>query len=897
MYNKMNKKSFYLTLLLFLLFQNLAVTAQITVVPGATAAILANKLVGPGVIIISPTLTCAAVANGTFSGPSSLSFDSGIVLCNGTATDVANPATFFANTALATPGDPMLSALCGQPTNDACILEFDFRPIGDTVKFDYVFGSEEYTDFVCTEFNDVFGFFISGPGYGAPTNIALVPGTTIPVCINSVNCGVGVGGGTLSTCTAMGPGAPFCTYYVANLTLGGTTIAYDGLTTTLTAIAHVTPCDTYHLKMGVADAVDDVLDSGVFLKAGSLSSTSISIKSLGINPADTGFGAEYCVRGCTPGMFVFHNNGSLNDSVTIHFNIGGTGVNGIDYTTIADSAVIPAHDSTDTIFIRGLIIPPTGPKTVELFILAPYTCGGLPVVVDSVELTIYDSLFVHINTAADTSICIGQDVLINTSGDPELQFLWSPAATLNSSTLLSPTATPVVTTTYTVTATYPGSGCAPSKGMITIHIISPPTLTIGPPVQSICMGSPLQLNVTASPVVPGAYSYSWTPTTYLNNSAIANPIVTPGVVADVEYYATVTTVIANCPATDSFLLHVLPNDFTIFNGDTGVCYPPGTYQVRASGDPEFSYIWSPINGVSNPNTLLPTLSPPGTGTYTVTGSYPGCPNMVHTITYSVENPNVNILTTDTTFCVGSTVKIPVVVTPADSPFVLNWSPAANLVDPSLLEPLFFSANPGSFKFYLTITSSLGCTSIDSVTLNTSPPVAMTLTPGDVTINYGEHVQLDAINLSAASSGPLLYYWTPDDGTLDNPNINNPIATPKATTAYTVIGMNQFGCRDTVSETISVTYTNECMPSAFSPNNDGLNDEFRLCNVQFQKLVEFSIYNRWGQMVYHNTTDPKKGWDGTFNGSPAAMGVYNYMYILSEPDGTIKTYKGDVTLIR
>jgi gliding motility-associated-like protein len=864
--------------------------AQITVIPGGTAAILANKLVGPGIIVLAPTLTCPAGANGTFSGPSSLSFDSGIVLTNGSSTAVANPASAFASTGIGSPGDAQLSALSGHPTFDACVLEFDFRPIGDTVKFQYVFGSEEYTSFTCTVFNDVFGFFISGPGFGAPTNMALVPGTSIPVCVNSVNC--------MSSppiaCTSMGPGSPFCTYYVANGVLGGTTIVYDGLTTTLTALAHVTPCDTYHLKMGVADAVDDVLDSGVFLKAGSLTSTSIAITSLGINPTDTGFGAQYCVRGCNPGMFVFHNTGNLSDSLTIHYLIGGTAINGFDYVPIADSITIPAHDSTDTVFIRGLHVPPTGTKTVILYILGPYSCGGVPVIIDSVALTIYDSLFIHINTP-DTAICIGQNVFINTIGDPALVLLWSPAGTLSSTTILSPIATPLVTTMYSLQGSFPGSGCPPSVAQITIQVVFPPTVTDGAPVQTICVGSPLQLGVIATPV--GAYYYSWMPTTYLNNSTIANPIVTPGIQADVEYYATVTTVLANCSVTDSFLLHVLPNDFTLFNLDTGVCFPPSAYQARTDGDTEFAYRWTPVNGVSNPLIINPILTPPTTLTYTLTASYPGCPDMKHSVAYSIEDPRVNIIPADTTFCIGSTVLINAVTTPADSPYTLSWSPEEYLLDPKALQPSFFSVLPGSYLYTLTITSGLGCTSTDSVLLHTSPPVRMTLNPGAVTIQYGGQLQLSATNISAPQGGALLYYWMPDDGSLDNVNISNPVASPKATTTYMVVGMNTFGCRDTMSETLTIDYMKECMPSGFSPNNDGLNDVFRLCNLHGQRMIEFSVYNRWGQMVYHNGTDPKKGWDGTFNGIPQDIGAYNYLYLLEEPDGTSKTYKGEVTLIR
>ena len=889
------KKLYPSIVILFLLIFAPGVSpAQITVVPGVTAALMANKLAGPGVVIINPVLTCISNAYGTFSGPSSLSFDSGIVLTSGQAnttglaTGVNGSATGFASTGNGTAGDPQLSGLIGgSATYDACVLQFDFRPIGDTVKFDYVFGSEEYTDFTCSDFNDVFGFFISGPGYGAPVNVAIIPGTSIPVCINSVNCGA-TGGWPLSTCTAMGPGSPFCSYYVNNS--AGATITYDGLTTTLTAIAHVTPCDTYHLKLGVADAFDDILDSGVFLKAGSLTSVSYSATPLGIDPTDTGFGAQFCIRGCYPGMFVFTNTGSLSDSLTIHFVIGGTAVGGIDYTTIADSVIIPAHDSTDTVFIYGLTTG-SGTKTVELYILSTYSCGGAPVIIDSVELTIYDSFTIHINTP-DTTICIGQSVFINTTGTPGLAYSWSPASTLNSSTLLSPTATPVVTTTYTLNAALPGSGCAPSSASITISVVNPAVLDVGPPVQITCVGVPLQLGVTATPT--GTYEYNWTPATFLNNANIANPVVTPGLQGDFEYVVNVTYPGGGCGTVDSFLLHVLPDSFTLVNPDTGICYPVGVYQIVAFGDTEFTYLWTPSTGVSNPNILTPTITPPGTTSYTITASYPGCPDLHHTITYTVQNAKANIIARDTTFCIS--YPVPIEVIPIDTPFTLVWSPSAGLSDPTLLEPSFFSPVPGVFTYILTVTSSLGCVGIDTITLRPQPPISIALTPGNTTIPYGSSLQLQATTLSA---NPLFYYWIPDNGTLNNSNINDPIVTPvDSVTTYTVYGMDLYGCKDSARITINLDYLNDCMPTAFTPNGDGLNDIFRLCNnMQYEKLVDFRVFNRWGQLIFENTNDTKKGWDGTFNGVPQDMGVYNYMIIIARPDGSNKVFKGEVTLIR
>ena len=143
-----------------------------------------------------------------------------------------------------------------------------------------------------------------------------------------------------------------------------------------------------------------------------------------------------------------------------------------------------------------------------------------------------------------------------------------------------------------------------------------------------------------------------------------------------------------------------------------------------------------------------------------------------------------------------------------------------------------------------------------------------------------------------------YMWTPDNGTLNNTNINDPIATPLVTTTYTVYGMSLYGCLDSATVTITVDDSlNGSIPNAFSPNNDGLNDVFRPIGAKFQRLVDFRIYNRWGQQIfYSNSID--KGWDGTFNGVPQDVGEYYYVIIASQPaTDENQTYKGDVILIR
>jgi hypothetical protein len=229
--------------------------AQLSITANQTAATLASQLVGPGVVVTNPTLTCPTVANGIFSGGTSpLGIGSGIILTTGSATGANNTASFFSSDNNGAGGDANLQTLAGQSTFDACVLQFDFVAQGTSVKFDYQFGSEEYPNYSCTNFNDVFAFFLTGPGYPSATNLAVLPNTNTPVTINSTT--------GFSTCNPNHP------YFINNV--NGPKPAYDGLTTVLSAQANITAGSTYHLKIGVADAGDGSYNSGVFLKQGSL---------------------------------------------------------------------------------------------------------------------------------------------------------------------------------------------------------------------------------------------------------------------------------------------------------------------------------------------------------------------------------------------------------------------------------------------------------------------------------------------------------------------------------------------------------------------------------------------------------------------------------------------------
>ena len=110
-------------------------------------------------------------------------------------------------------------------------------------------------------------------------------------------------------------------------------------------------------------------------------------------------------------------------------------------------------------------------------------------------------------------------------------------------------------------------------------------------------------------------------------------------------------------------------------------------------------------------------------------------------------------------------------------------------------------------------------------------------------------------------------------------------------------MNKWGCLDSAFVTIYTDQeTYEFVPTAFTPNGDGKNDIFRMIRLGIQKLVDFRVYNRWGEMMFQ-TSNPEIGWDGTYKGQPQDIGTYIYEIIVALPNGENKVHKGNVTLIR
>jgi len=269
-----------LVILILSVFQNLQ--GQLIVDTNFSPQYLVhNVLLSNNIAVSNISYTGVNRAIGYFDGThSNIGLGNGLLMTTGsveTAVGAFIPTSFGINNGL--PGDSALSVIAGDSTFDACVLQFDFIPFSDTVSFDFAFGSQEYPKYTCCKENDVFAFFISGPGITGEKNIALIPGTSIPIALKTVNGKDSAG----SICGGSCFGAN-SNYYVDNL--HGTTIGYGGFTKVLKAISDVTCGQTYHIKIAIADSYDHDFDSGVFLGGHSFRGGTTPLN-ISVSPSDS----------------------------------------------------------------------------------------------------------------------------------------------------------------------------------------------------------------------------------------------------------------------------------------------------------------------------------------------------------------------------------------------------------------------------------------------------------------------------------------------------------------------------------------------------------------------------------------------------------------------------------
>ncbi len=937
----------YLSLFIPLIIISLSSKGQITYTTGYTADEMATYLAGDGVEIDNAVIDCYNLAFGKFECVDcNVGIDSGLILTTGRVLNIVGPnnsgSTGISN---GWPGDPDLDAYPGVgTTHDACILEFDVYSPGDSLSFDYVFGSDEYPEYVGS-INDAFVFFISGPGFPVATNIALIPGTALPVTIDNVNAG------------------SYPMYYTANGTGGVGVygadpyyIEYDGFTTVLTAQAVVTPCEWYHLKITVADESDFIYDSGVFIKAKSL----ITNNNANFTYAGYPFGIEayFCSTdpdpspifavGAAAGTFTSTPAGMVFDPLTGIIDLGASIPGSYDFTNTLLTGICYGDTATFTMIITiddpptaGFIYPgnpycanepdpfpvPLLAGELGLFSAAP---AGLVIdpatgVIDLGAST--PGTYVVSNLVTTGTACPDVTATYSVTVDPVYSVTVDAVICSGDSYTLPDGTNVFVTGTY-VTVLNTAAGC---DSTITSNLVVNPVYAyvLNP---SICLGTTYILPDGTIVSISGTYNNAFVTAAGCDSTYVINlsvdpaPVINPtvhicdgetyelpdGTFVDVSGLYPVTLVTGfGCDSTINTTLFVHPvYDITV---DAVICddeiytLPDGT-TANVTGTYISNFLTTKgcdsiinTNLIANPtfNTILDPeicigasyILPDGSSVTTSgTWNYPylttlGCDSLVTVNLIVHPLPVLSWLIDD--ICCIEEVSIELDASPAGGTYSGTGISGSNFITG-------VAGVGGPYTLTYDYTDIYGCSS--SITAETSVDDNFATAWGDTTVYYGE----DALLFSDAGGD---YTWSPDLG-LECPTCSSTIILPPYTIEYLISSVDDNGCIGTDNALITVLPDPGnilYVPNTFTPNGDDINDVFFVFGYNLVLITKIEVFDRWGELLFfkENVTpgDLSAGWDGTLNGQLLNNGVYAYIVQVQFETGQQTSKMGNVTLIR
>ena len=615
----MKMKQIYLPFIAALLCTNLF-AQQPVVDQTITPEDAVQLLLGSGVEAFNITFSGDLDQIGSFDCDAcGIDIGNGVILSSGTAgvatgpndsgSDTQGGGNFGAN-------DVDLDILTPFGTNDAAVLEFDFIPQGDSVRFSYVFGSEEYNEYVCGTVNDAFGFFLSGPGISGglgytfdAVNLALIPGTDIPVTINTVNLGVSGSNGTPSNCADVSPlWDQNSAFYVDNENNNDpNTTQFDGHTVLLVAEARVDCGATYHIKIVIADGGDTAFDSGVFLEADSFTSNQVIIEGSSSVDSPIFLGDSVLLEGCNLANFqLIRPNSSEEQLITL--NIGGTATNGVDYLPeIPTEYVFEVGENTLDIPAFSAIQDNIDEET-ETIILS-YTflndCGD--------EITVESILYIQeyiepvLNLEDVISPCPDFEVEISAPvvGYAPFSYLWE-----TTEDTFSINVNPNVDTAYNVEVT-DVCGVVVS-GDVNVTVLQDPDPVIIMDMPDIEVECPGDLTQLLSEVISGApdYSYLWS-TTANTPGTIVNPQTTTVYtveITDACFQTAIDSITVIVPEADPLAISISIDELPLCPGESFTLSSDAT-----GGFGGYSYAWTP--GFGNQSDYTPSPAPVVTTNY------------------------------------------------------------------------------------------------------------------------------------------------------------------------------------------------------------------------------------------------------------------------------------------
>jgi gliding motility-associated-like protein len=586
---------------------------------------------------------------------------------------------------------------------------------------------------------------------------------------------------------------------------------------------------------------------------------------------------------------------------------------------------------------------PPGPVTYTIVVTDANQCSSS----DAVTISFYP--IAHVDAGPDTSVCLNPgnfhpSVQLNATG--AATYVWTPTTGLNNPNIANPVATPSQNMLYFVTGT-DNNGCRITDS-VDVFVLDPSINVIIDNTVSICEFDTAHVTV----VNQGNYGYSWSPTQYITDPALLSPGFFP---PDTAYYF--ITITNYCyTKSDSVLIIVWPRPQLALNPLDSVCI---TESIQLQAHDAQTYLWDADPTLSATNVPDPFATPNSTTWYYVTGTSPeGCtsrdstriivyfpspvsitPQVAYvclgdpiqlnvtgaytyqwnpdpslssttianpiasptdTTTYYVEATNIHGCKSYDTVTLNVQFPVTAVCDPlfdgcqgrpvqlhASGGFYYEWTPHTGLNNPYVNDPF---AMPDSTTNYILKVSN-DCFDDTAVTVVIVHPLPVVDAGPDTSIWRDTQAQLHGF------TNETTYFWQPSTW-LDDPYDLNTKAEPQQTTWYELFAIDAYGCLNIDSVLITVIpYTVLDIPTAFSPDGNGVNDVFRIVrHLNIARLNEFTVFNRWGNVVF-STTNIEQGWDGRYNNQDQPLGVYVWMIDADGKDGDHIIRKGNVTLVR
>jgi trimeric autotransporter adhesin len=593
--------------------------------------------------------------------------------------------------------------------------------------------------------------------------------------------------------------------------------------------------------------------------------------------------------------------------------------------------------------------------------------------VTTMQVTVNNVTGIMVSPSSPT-ICVGGSVVLNASGGSS--YSWSPPTGLSTTTGATVTASPLATTTYTLTGV--NAACS-SPVSVTVTVVPPPTSIFAalspvcagqnstinyigsaaandtyswnfdggtvvsgtgqgpfdvnwntPGTKNIsltvtengCVSTPTIVSVTVNPSPPSdagadvticsgssttlgtssttGFTYSWSPTADLSDPTASNPVVTSTNTSNavVTNTYTVTTTGLGCFSTDDVVVTIVPLPVADFTAPVAQCLDGNNFNFQAGGSflPNASFDWdfgtnaSPSNSSSQNQSVV--FSTAGQQTVSLTITQLGC--VSNTFTDFVNLTTSPVVDFDADSLIGCE-NFTVCFTDNSasnnpSSYQWNFGDGSNSTAQNICHTF---VNAGTYTITLQVTSADGCTSSKTVnnmiTVLADPTAAFTVNNSMIQLPH------NTIDVTNQSQNATSYLWDFEGAGTSNAVSPQIVFTDSGTYVIKLYAYNQLECMDSTQRIVTVLGPESFyIPNAFTPDGDGINDDFYIHVQGAVKVHRFMVYNRWGEKMH----DGAYPWDGKQHGKPCEPEVYVYIFKLGMfADTRIVTKKGSVTLIR